>query len=441
MSLLTKRSRKRVGSGAIRAAAAVAAAAVLAAGASAASRAPADTVGTSFPPGFRVPTDASLNQPVLGFGAAGPVRRTPVIFLHGNNDSSHPTTCNGAFGKIHSFAQYFLDHGYAAGELWGLSYQGDQCDLLTNPPNRSGVAHSTIANVPDLRNFVYAVLEYTGASQVDIVGHSLGATLARTWALEDRAHALVRRIVSVDGPNHGIINCSPSPLNYWQLPALGGFNPDSAICVEYGSDQTPLLRMINGGDETPGPTQYLAIRNADTSFVFFSKQDGSIAPVPAEDRGGKPHDFSQSARLEGAQNVDLVAQGQYDQALLTAHLGIVNSPETWQAALEFLAPAIPTAAVVRSFGAAVERGTRRVTLRWRTASESSAAGFNVFRVGGESHERRNGALIRARASLAGSSYVFTDVLPLRARTARYRLQVVRLDGSKSFVATTKTIRR
>jgi hypothetical protein len=54
----------------------------------------AATVGTSFPPGFPTILDASLGTPVLGFGAAGPVARTPVIFLHGNNDTPYPTACN-----------------------------------------------------------------------------------------------------------------------------------------------------------------------------------------------------------------------------------------------------------------------------------------------------------------------------------------------------------
>ena len=43
----------------------------------------AGTVGNSLPADFPVIIDTSLGKPVIGFGAAGAVKRTPVIFLHG----------------------------------------------------------------------------------------------------------------------------------------------------------------------------------------------------------------------------------------------------------------------------------------------------------------------------------------------------------------------
>ena len=300
----------------------------------------AGTVGTSFPAGFPTIVDHSLGVPVIGFGAAGPVTRTPVVFLHGNNDTPFPTACN-PYGAIHGLAQSPVDAGYAPSEVWGLGYQGDQCDLFADQTHRSGEAHSTVANVPDLRAFVHAVLDYTGARQVDIVGHSLGVTLVRAWLREDHASRLVRRLVAIDGPNHGIISCSPNPLNYWQLPALGGFTPDSAICREYGAADTPFLQWLNRGSETPGPTRYLVLRNADTDFVYMPTRDGFFAGVPAEDRNGAPHDFSQSARLDGAETVSLTGQGAFDPILGTTHLGILASPATAALVLDFLTRPLP----------------------------------------------------------------------------------------------------
>lgn len=298
----------------------------------------AGTVGTTFPPGFPAIEDASLGKAVIGFGAAGPVERTPVVFLHGNNDTPFPTACS-PYGRMQALAQYLADNGYSTSELWGLGYQGDQCDLPGDQTLRARIAHTHQANVPDLRRFVAAVLAYTGARQVDIVGHSMGATLAREWMRQDGAHRRVRRLVSIDGPHHGIINCSPSPANYFQLPAFGGFTPDAELCREVGSPDTPFLRLLNGpggSRESAGPTKVLAIRNADASFVYFPLQDGAIPPVPAIDSFGKPTDFSRSAALQGARRLDLPGQGAYDPILGTAHIGILNSPQTWRATLDFL---------------------------------------------------------------------------------------------------------
>ncbi len=301
-------------------------------------------IGTSLPADFPVIRNPYVGTPVLGFGARGHVERVPVIFLHGNNDTPFPTACN-PFGYIRNLAQYLLDSGYRPSELWGLGYQGDQCDLGPEITRKSGVSHSTAAAVALIRPFVRAVMAYTGARHVDIVAHSLGVTAAREWMMQDHAYGIVRSLVAIDGPNHGIISCSPDPANFYQLRANGGFVPDSAICEEYGSDQTQLLSTLNAAGETPGPTHYLVIRNvfqADPpsgDFVYISAPDGPYLPaVPAKDRDGNVHDFSDSALLEGAPSIDLVGQGQFDPVLNASHLGIVNSPQTWQAVQQFLAP-------------------------------------------------------------------------------------------------------
>jgi len=71
-------------------------------------------------------------------------------------------------------------------------------------------------------------------------------------------------------------------------------------------------------------------------LAVLSCVENIFPPVPAEDREGAPHDFSQSATLAGAQELDLAGQGVHDPFLLTAHLGILNSPETWALVGDFL---------------------------------------------------------------------------------------------------------
>ncbi len=309
--------------------------------AGAASAAPPDKspqIGTTFPAHFPVIENFYLGKPAIGFGSdVGRIEHVPIIFLHGNNDSPFPTSCN-PFGRIQAFAQFFLDHGYHPSELWGLGYQGDQCDLAQDNTHRSGISHTTAEAVPMLREFVHAVLDFTGAKRVDIVAHSLGVTIAREWMLQDNTFRKVRALVAIDGPNHGIVDCSPSPANFYQLASGGGFTPDSAVCDEYGSDHTQLLTVLNAAGETPPPTQYLVIRNkpGTPDFVYNSLPDGALPGVPAEDRDGNPHDFTESAGLAGARTIDLAGQGQFDPILGTAHLGILNSPDSRSAALQFL---------------------------------------------------------------------------------------------------------
>lgn len=291
-------------------------------------------VGNSLPDDFPEILDHSTGSPVIGFGGEGRIRRTPVIFLHGNNDTPFPTPCN-PFGDVQEIAQNFADRGYRSSELWGLGYQGDQCDLAGDPTIRSGESHTVTANVPDLRRFVEAVMDYTGAKRVDIVAHSLGVTLAREWMRQDRAYGQVRHVVGLAGPEHGIINCSPNPLNYFQLPLQGGFTPDAPVCRELGSPDTPFLQILNRR-ETRRPTRYLMIRNADADFVYISGQDGVLPGVPAEDSFGHPTDFSESPFLRRACNVSVEGQGLFDPILGSGHLGIAASPEVHEMAFEFI---------------------------------------------------------------------------------------------------------
>jgi hypothetical protein len=89
-----------------------------------------------------------------------------------------------------------------------------------------------------------------------------------------------------------------------------------------------------------------------------------------------------------------------------------------------------TAVIFRSFTAS--RSSSGVLLRWRTASEPGLLGFNVYRQVGRSGVRLNRRLIASAGSAtAGHGYSYRD-RRRASKQARYWLQVVHLDGTRTW---------
>ena len=295
------------------------------------------TVGNTFPAGFQVPVDASSGDALIGFGGAGPIKRTPVVFIHGNDATPYPTGCGKVAANMQPMAQYFANNGYKLGELWALGYQGNQCDLIDSPANSAGAAHTHAANIGELADFVRAVLKFTGAQKIDVVAHGMGVTLAREASRVFGGKSYVRRFVAIDGPNGGTLMCSPDPANYWALGFLGGYTPTSPLCQEIGSPMTPFLQTLNSPPPSIDPKNTLVIRNGDVSYPYMPWADGPVNGVPAVDSYGNPTDFSKSAKIpKAAYSLVLYGQGQYDYSEGTAHIGIVSSPDTLWNTFKFL---------------------------------------------------------------------------------------------------------
>jgi hypothetical protein len=93
----------------------------------------------------------------------------------------------------------------------------------------------------------------------------------------------------------------------------------------------------------------------------------------------------------------------------------------------------PTAVKLTSFGALPSK--KQVVVHWRTASEASLLGFNVYRVDGSRTARLNRALIpaKAAATIADGSYRLVDRSIRAGRQYTYRLQAVSLSGSRTTI--------
>ena len=95
----------------------------------------------------------------------------------------------------------------------------------------------------------------------------------------------------------------------------------------------------------------------------------------------------------------------------------------------------PTAVVVSSFGAKRVGKTKRVLVRWRTGQETSLLGFYLYR--GQTKITRQLLAARSRGGTSGGSYSFIDGTAARGRAYTYRLQLVGMDGKKTFAKTVR----
>ena len=84
----------------------------------------------------------------------------PVIFVHGNSDRAL-----GGFGGWDPVRDAFLSAGHRSAELYATTYGPADPALSTQ------YSHSQ-EYVQHIRSFIEAVLSYTGAEKIDVIGHS-----------------------------------------------------------------------------------------------------------------------------------------------------------------------------------------------------------------------------------------------------------------------------
>lgn len=137
----------------------------------------------------------------------------PVIFIHGNSDKA----LGDIFGQSGWTASvdYFTNNGYTQAELYGFTW-GPANVLLSAEQSHS------FEYISQIRAFIIAVKEYTGAKNVDIIGHSMGVTLARKAVKGGSSYDynsgtyknlgapltdIVDTFVGIAGANRGLVSC------------------------------------------------------------------------------------------------------------------------------------------------------------------------------------------------------------------------------------------
>lgn len=259
------------------------------------------------PAEFRPPLDAEKTRvlgrptPVGGWGGGGGgVTRTPIVFLHGTT---------GAAWNFGVARLLFRLWGYTPDELWALTY-GWGGARHVDPNGVETTDDSVDENLADVDAFVREVLRYVqrrnpSVTQVDLVCHSMGGVLARQWLRQGDNARLVRRLVTLDSPHHGV-------QEQWlretrSATGWSRFNQDFAV----GS---PWLADLNTPPEVPPGVRALAVYDG-TGQVSFT-----ATPL--------------SPRLDGADNLPY----NLERGARLGHTAYIFDPGVLRAVFDWLQP-------------------------------------------------------------------------------------------------------
>lgn len=177
-----------------------------------------------------------------GFGGGGcTATRTPVVFIHGNGDGAisfdmPPGSVGGYATPANSVYDELKARGYNDCELFGVTYL--DADERAAPEYN----YHEPAKYQVLKTFIDKVKAYTGRSQVDIVAHSMGSSMALAMLKYHGNQGSVRRFVNIGGGLRGLNTCyytgyqspyAPTcnaeayvwPYNYYTF----GFYPNSGV--------------------------------------------------------------------------------------------------------------------------------------------------------------------------------------------------------------------
>ncbi|MFL5355712.1 lipase family protein [Archangium sp.] len=214
---------------------------------------------------------AKGNVPAFG-GKSGPgdkVTQEPVIFIHGNSDSAA-----GWKGSIESFAK----QGYKPSEMYAMTWGP------SNPLQASQQHHSE-KYLEEVRAFIQAVKEYTGAKKVDVIGHSMGVTLARKaiqggdgfdpyagkkFDLGKPLTNSVDTFVGIAGANHGLASAMLTGDMVPTTNTTDGLHPASTF-----------LKDINAVNHDEGSHVFSIWSNADE--LVGVGLAGFTSPIPGQD--------------------------------------------------------------------------------------------------------------------------------------------------------------
>ena len=168
-------------------------------------------------------------SPGVGYGGFGggscTATKTPVIFIHGNGDTAisfdmPPGNVAGYTTPPRSVYAELKARGYNDCEIFGVTYlsSSEQGSTAASYNYHSSTKYSII------KTFIDKVKAYTGKTQVDIVGHSMGVSMALASLQYYGNWSSVRKFVNIGGGVRGLYSCYYTGYANALAPTCGSQN-------------------------------------------------------------------------------------------------------------------------------------------------------------------------------------------------------------------------
>ncbi|NAS26425.1 alpha/beta fold hydrolase [Herbidospora sp. NEAU-GS84] len=209
-----------------------------------------------------------------------PLRPRPVVLVHGTfEDMAGNWATLSPRLKLAGHCVFALNYGRvpATGPVHGV---GD-------------ISRSA----QELSDFVDRVLAATGASEVDVVGHSQGGMMPRYYLKFLNGAAKVHRLIGVTPSNHGT-----SSSGLVDLARLLGLSPAVALVCQACQQQmagSDFMKTLNdGGDTVPGVDYTVIATRFDrvvTPYTSSFLTGDAVRNILLQDRA--PLDFSGHAAV------------------------------------------------------------------------------------------------------------------------------------------------
>jgi triacylglycerol lipase len=111
-----------------------------------------------------------------------------------------------------------------------------------------------------LATFADRVRTSTGSAKVDLIGHSQGALVSRSYVKDFGGATKVDSLISLGGPNQGTYLANLATF-------LGLGNCLFVVACEQMSIGSTYLKALNAGDQTVGSVRYTAFRTSQDALV------------------------------------------------------------------------------------------------------------------------------------------------------------------------------